>query len=157
MTKPKAPMKLDFHTHHLVFKAVPGWGVAQQKRTLSLSVCAKPRFPPPAPSKTKIQPGTIGSVCPAQGDSVTYGWNEHLLAISAFHFERDMSSKSAPHPLTESSQESSRPDRELHTFSPPETCATVMCGSQSGLRGFRSDQNEQKRVFSSWIVSEKRM
>lgn len=155
MTKPKAPMKLDFHTHHLVFKAVPGWGVAQQKRTLSLSVCAKPRFPPLAPSKTKIQPGTIGSVCPAQGDSVTYGWNEHLLAISAFHFERDMSSNSAPHPLTESSQESSRPDRELHTFlhQKPVPLSRVA----HSLRGFWSDQNEQKRVFSSWIVSEKRM
>lgn len=96
----------------------------------------------PAPSDTKIQPGTIGSVCPAQGDSVTYGRNEHLLVISAFHFERDMSSNSAPHPLTEFSQDSSRPDRALHTF--PHQKPVPLSRVAHSLHGFRSDQNEEK-------------
>lgn len=66
VTKYNAPMKLRLPHPTSGFQSSSRLGCsAAESNSLSLSVCGKPWFPPPAPSKTKIEPVTIGSVCPA--------------------------------------------------------------------------------------------
>lgn len=130
------PWNLDFHIQHLAFKAVPGWGVVQQNRTLSLSLSMwKALVSTPSTIKNKNRACDYRFCLPCLSRMT---WNEHLLAISAFHFEKGYKLNSAPHQLTESSQKVQQTRQSTPHLCPPETCTTVLCSSQSAWLPVRS-------------------